>query len=131
MTIPAADDFIRRHLRGAPDPATSLDEQRRLAAQRAGLPPGLAERLEGSTYDDLVQDAHTIANDLNPKPVPAFDGGPRPLSPGPAHEMSSLIRADRDRRQFGMTADPGYWDRLFNRHREHESQIANGPTDAA
>jgi hypothetical protein len=63
--------------------AERLAMARELAATRAGLPPEMAARLQGSTPEELAEDAKKLAETLKvstapptPRP-PAADAGPR------------------------------------------------------
>ena len=69
-----------------PTMAAPLDELRATVAAAAGLPDGLAARLQGSNLTEMMTDAKTLAG-LMPKAAPASS----PAPPAPAAETSASI----------------------------------------
>ena len=55
-----------------------------------GLSPALAERLQGTTEEEMVQDAERLLAAVKPKGSDDFDGGAR--QPAPAGDMNSILR---------------------------------------
>jgi hypothetical protein len=82
------------------------EDLRGLAAQAAGLPDELADRLQGETAAELTADAHAFAQAIGASPTPStaapsssgFDGGARlgaaPRRPHTVAEARALAKAD-------------------------------------
>lgn len=64
-------DKVKAELEAARQELTNLRRERlqREAAEKAGLPPALASRLQGETLEDLVTDAKAVLEAI-PKPKP-------------------------------------------------------------
>lgn len=76
-------------------------EQRATAAERAlaryrvatakGIPAELVDRLQGSTEDELAEDADRLLTLIGARRTPDFDGGARTTAQG-APDMNQLLR---------------------------------------
>lgn len=100
--------------------ALQLSNLRREAAQAAGLPVELAERLQGDTLDDLQADALALLKIIKPpqqeadtKAQPPASGPPRlvPTNPGPAKQGET--QAERRDRIYGYDRTGRVFDPAF------------------
>lgn len=105
----SASATMNAKLRGPANEA----EARALAAEEAGLAPGLAARLTGDSFEELQADAQALAASVQPTaPQTSFDGGAREQLPEPANPgMNSLIRAHRDQRHADIANDAHRYDK--------------------
>jgi hypothetical protein len=84
----------------------------RWAAEQAGLPLELADRLVGTTDAELRADAERLAGALGEHPTSGpsnggFDPGARESVPGPGPSMDQLVRRAAGRSRSGWA---GQWD---------------------
>lgn len=72
---------------------TNLKYLRLKVGTEKGLPPGVAERLQGATEDEMVEDADRLLELIKPgSPSGSADGGNRGKSPEAGDDMNSLLR---------------------------------------
>lgn len=81
----------------APAPHSDPGELRRLVAAERGVPYAAADRLRGSTREEIEADADALLTVIAPAEPWAidFDGGARAPAASPHDDMNEVLRAAR------------------------------------